>query len=77
MTDAVHVSFTDYGVLIDQLGIDSDAKLSGTRSLEITRRYVGAFFDLHLRKRPQPLLDRPSAHYPEVRLCTPETKTCE
>ncbi|WP_326822569.1 alpha/beta hydrolase family protein [Streptosporangium sp. NBC_01756] len=77
VTDAVHVSFTDYGVLIDQLGIDSDAKLSGTRSLEITRRYVGAFFDLHLRKRPQPLLDRPSAHYPEVRLCTPETKTCE
>ncbi|GAA4235682.1 alpha/beta hydrolase [Streptosporangium album] len=77
LTGAVHVSFTDYGVLVDQLGVDSGAKLSGARSLEITRRYVSAFFDLHLLKKPQPLLDKPSARYPEVKVCTPETKTCE
>jgi hypothetical protein len=74
LTGAVHVSFTDYGTLIDQLGIDAGAEVSGARSLEITRKYVGAFFDLHLRRRPQPLLDKPSARYPEVTFCT--AKTC-
>jgi dienelactone hydrolase len=76
LTGAVHVSFTDYGTLIDQLGIDAGAEVSGARSLEITRRYVGAFFDLHLRRRPQPLLDKPSARYPEVTFCMAKTKTC-
>lgn len=74
LTGAVHVSFTDYGTLVDQLGVDSGAGVSGARSLEITRRYVGAFFDLHLRDRPQPLLDKPSPRHPEVTLCT--AKTC-
>ncbi|MFI7445925.1 hypothetical protein ACIBQX_00365 [Nonomuraea sp. NPDC049714] len=74
LTGAVHVSFTDYGALVDQLGVDSGAEVSGARSLEITRRYVGAFFDLHLRNRPQPLLDEPSSRYPEVTFCT--AKTC-
>jgi hypothetical protein len=40
--------------------------LAGTRSTEIVRAYVGAFFDLHLRGRPQPLLERPDPRYPEV-----------
>ncbi|MDP9869735.1 alpha/beta hydrolase family protein [Streptosporangium brasiliense] len=77
LTGAAHESFTDIMPLADQLGIDSGAELSGVRSLEITRRYVRAFFDLHLLKRAQPLLDKPSARYPEVKLCAPETKTCE
>lgn len=44
--------------------------------MDITRRYVRAFFDLHLRHRQQPLLDGPSARYPEVGFCTPEKPTC-
>jgi hypothetical protein len=64
-------------LLADQLGVDGGAKLSGARSLEITRRYVSAFFDLHLLKKPQPLLDGSSARYPEIKFCAPEKKTCE
>jgi dienelactone hydrolase len=69
---AVHASFTDLALLADQTGIDTGAGLSGARSLDITRAYVRAFFDQHLRGRPQALLDRPSARYPEVTFCTPE-----
>ena len=63
---SVHADFTDYGTLGQQIGIDLGSSLAGTRSIEIVRAYVGAFFDLHLRGRPQPLLDRPSGRYPEV-----------
>ncbi|WP_433726604.1 alpha/beta hydrolase family protein [Actinoplanes sp. CA-051413] len=63
---AVHGSFTDLTLLADQLGIDLGATITGTRSLELTRRYNRAFFDRHLRHRPQPLLDRASPRYPEV-----------
>ena len=69
---AVHASFTDLALLADQIGIDIDAGLSGTRSMDITRAYVRAFFDQHLRGRPQSLLDQPSQHYPEVTFCSPE-----
>ena len=56
--------------LIDALS-ESDLDLTGTRSAEITRRYVRAFFDLHLRGEPQHLLDAPSARCPEVVFCAP------
>jgi predicted dienelactone hydrolase len=65
-----HPSFTDVAVLSDQLGIDFGATATGTRSMEITRRYNRAMFDLHLRHRPQPLLRGPSLHYPEVAVTT-------
>jgi dienelactone hydrolase len=71
LAGAVHASFTDLALLADQIGIDTGAGLSGTRSLEITRAYVRAFFDQHLHGRPQVLLDEPSPRYPEVRFCTP------
>ncbi|SEH00400.1 hypothetical protein SAMN05444920_116135 [Nonomuraea solani] len=35
--------------------------------MEITRTYVAAFFARHLTGKPQPLLDKPSARYPEVK----------
>ncbi|WP_204284454.1 alpha/beta hydrolase family protein [Microbispora amethystogenes] len=73
---AVHPSFSDYDLLAQQIGVDLGSELRGSRSVDITRRYVRAFLDLHLRGRPQPLLDRPSARYPEVRFCSPERKTC-
>ena len=68
---AVHASFTDFGLLADQAGIDIGAGLSGARSLDITRAYVRAFFDQHLLGRPQALLDQPSPRYPEVTFCSP------
>jgi dienelactone hydrolase len=68
---AVHASFTDLALLAGQLGIDIGTGLSGARSLDITRAYVRAFFDQHLRGKPQALLDRPSRRYPEVTLCYP------
>ncbi|HEY6313173.1 MAG TPA: alpha/beta hydrolase [Streptosporangiaceae bacterium] len=68
---AVHASFTDLALLADQVGIDIGVGLSGARSLDITRAYVRAFFDQHLRGRPRALLDQPSPRYPEVTFCTP------
>jgi dienelactone hydrolase len=68
---AVHASFTDLALLAHQSGVDIGAGLSGARSLDITRAYVRAFFDQHLRGMPQALLDRPSPRYPEVTFCSP------
>ncbi|GAA4913101.1 alpha/beta hydrolase [Nonomuraea thailandensis] len=76
VTGAAHTSFTDLGVLVDQLGIEDGADIPGARAMAITRKYVTAFFDRHLRKKPRPLLDKPSARYPEVEFCVPEKKTC-
>ncbi|MGH3255608.1 MAG: hypothetical protein ACRDOU_09410 [Streptosporangiaceae bacterium] len=68
---AVHASFTDLALLADQIGIDVAPHLPGARSLEITRAYVLAHFDQHLRAEPQVLLDGPSPRYPEVTFCSP------
>ena len=62
-----HNSFTDYAVLFPALGIPlPEQTISGNRVIEITRKYVVAFAELHLRNHPEPLLDGPSARYPEV-----------
>jgi predicted dienelactone hydrolase len=66
VTGSVHQSFSDYDLLAQQIGVDLGSKLAGTRSVEIARRYIRAFFDLHLRGEPQPLLDKLSPCYPEV-----------
>ncbi|MEV0346161.1 alpha/beta hydrolase [Nonomuraea sp. NPDC050680] len=76
MTGAVHLSFTDLGVLVDQVGIEIGADIAGARAMDITRRYVTAFFDQHLRGKPQPLLNKSSASYPEITFCRPPEKTC-
>jgi dienelactone hydrolase len=68
---AMHASFTDLALLADQTGIDIGAGLPGVRSLDITRAYVRAFFDQHLRNSPQALLDQPSPRHPEVTFCSP------
>ncbi|WP_281356599.1 hypothetical protein [Amycolatopsis anabasis] len=36
------------------------------RGTQLTRAYVGAFVDRHLRAEPEPLLNRPSKRFPEV-----------
>ncbi|MER5787471.1 alpha/beta hydrolase [Streptomyces sp. NPDC001980] len=67
VTGAEHFSFTDLPYLADQLGLSDPAvPLSGARGWLITRDYVTAFFDLHLRDMPQPILDGPTAAHPEV-----------
>lgn len=76
VTGAEHASFTDTALLVEQLGIYRNPGLSGERAVEITRSYARAFFDLHLRHKPQPLLDKPSTRYPEVKRCDAEQKTC-
>ena len=71
VSGAVHASFTDLALLAGQAGIDIGAGVSGARSLDITRAYVRAFFDQHLRGKPQALLNQPSPRYPEVSFCSP------
>jgi dienelactone hydrolase len=66
VTGTVHQSFTDLGVFAGQLGIDIGATIDANRALAITRAYTKAFFDLHLRGTPQPLMTAPSPSYPEV-----------
>ncbi|MEU7581481.1 alpha/beta hydrolase [Streptomyces sp. NPDC041068] len=62
-----HFTFTDLPVLADQVGYtDPEAPLSGERSEQITRSYVAAFYEQHLRGVPQPLLDGPTPGNPEI-----------
>ncbi|MFC8369394.1 alpha/beta hydrolase family protein [Streptomyces sp. NPDC057239] len=67
VTGAGHFSFTDLPHLADRLGLaDPAVPLSAERGWRITRDYVAAFFDLHLRGLPQPLLDGSANTYPDV-----------
>ncbi|WP_438295517.1 hypothetical protein [Streptomyces sp. HUAS TT7] len=67
VTGSDHVSFTDLPILAAQVGLPiPGASISAQRSEEITRSYVAAFFDLHVKGIPQPLLDGPSPDSPEV-----------
>lgn len=64
---AEHQTFTDIPLLADAIGLDPlPGMLPAARGAELTRAYVAAFFDLHLRGRRQPLLDGPSPRHPEV-----------
>ncbi|MEV7616540.1 alpha/beta hydrolase [Streptomyces sp. NPDC089799] len=67
VTGMGHPGFTDWPVLGDQAGYaHPETPLSGTRSQQITRAYVLDFFDRHLKDRPAPRLDGPTAADPEV-----------
>ncbi|MFE5583931.1 alpha/beta hydrolase family protein [Kitasatospora sp. NPDC056531] len=63
-----HGSFTDVTVLAAEAGIPlpPGTTTSPARGMQLTREYVGAFFDQILRGIHQPLLDGPSAANPEV-----------
>jgi predicted dienelactone hydrolase len=65
-----HLSFTDVAPLAKQLDIPVQ-DLDGDRCDAVTRAYITAFVDKHLRGRNESLLDRPSARYPEVRFHQP------
>ncbi|MFE0080476.1 alpha/beta hydrolase family protein [[Kitasatospora] papulosa] len=68
LTGSYHSTFTDAPVLGEHLGLPTNpgATLSVERSIRITRDYVAAFIDLHLKNRPQPLLDGQTPDNPEV-----------
>lgn len=67
-----HFTFTDWPAIGDQLGLpDPQTPLPGNRSVELTRRYVAAFFDQHLKGKPRPVLDGPSSDAPEVSFINP------
>jgi predicted dienelactone hydrolase len=74
---AEHASFTDTALLVEHLGVHRNPDLPAARAVEITRTYTRAFFDLHLRNKPQPSLNEPSARYPEVKLCSVKTNSCQ
>jgi predicted dienelactone hydrolase len=69
----VHPSFTDLGLVAEALGLDGGAETPAVRGSVLTRTYVRAFFDQHLLGRHQPLLDQPSARYPEVSIAMTST----
>lgn len=67
VTGTGHLDFSDTAVLADQAGLPDDGSpLPGDRTAQLVREYVNAFFDLHLRGIPQPLLHGPAADNPEV-----------
>jgi hypothetical protein len=43
--------------------------LPAARAAELTRTYVAAFLDQHLKSQRQSLLDKPSSRYPEAKFC--------
>ncbi|MCI3934304.1 alpha/beta hydrolase family protein [Streptomyces sp. AN091965] len=68
--DTEHTSFTDLAPLGKRLGLPQQ-RLDGDRADALTRAYVTAFVDTHLRGRNAPLLTGPSARFPEVRFHRP------
>ncbi|MFI7423741.1 alpha/beta hydrolase family protein [Nonomuraea sp. NPDC049684] len=70
LSGAEHQSFTDGPLLAGALGIKpAYGILPAARAAELTRTYVAAFLDQHLKSQRQPLMDKPSSRYPEVKFC--------
>ncbi|KOG34933.1 MULTISPECIES: alpha/beta hydrolase family protein [Streptomyces] len=60
-----HFTFSDGPVIARHFGLPQ-APLPTDRAVAVTRTYVAAFFDRHLRGVPRPVLDGPSPENPEV-----------
>ncbi|WP_306427357.1 alpha/beta hydrolase family protein [Streptomyces sp. CS227] len=77
LTRGSHFSYTDAQSFVPALDEHLDipgplreqyiGTVDPVRSTAAQRAYIAAFFDQHLRQRPQELLDGPSAAHPEVR----------
>ncbi|MEU4115740.1 alpha/beta hydrolase [Kitasatospora sp. NPDC028055] len=63
-----HASFTDVTLLAAEIGmpLPPGTTTSPERGMQLTREYVGAFFDRTLKGLDRPLLDGPSTANPEV-----------
>ncbi|MFI5621136.1 alpha/beta hydrolase family protein [Streptomyces sp. NPDC051567] len=76
MTGTRHFSYTDYETFLPQVAerlgatpeqlAEAIGPLDGARAVEIQRRFLLAYFDLHLCDRRARLLEGPSPRYPEV-----------
>lgn len=62
---AEHFTFSDYPVIQSRFGLPEQA-LPADRAVAVTRTYVAAFFDRHLRGLARPVLDGPTPDHPEV-----------
>ncbi|WP_158886334.1 alpha/beta hydrolase family protein [Amycolatopsis anabasis] len=77
LTGSGHSSATDNGVLVDRLGLrdrlpprliaNQYGDIDSGYALGLARDYLTAMFDHHLRGIPSPLLENPTARYPELR----------
>ncbi|MFI7420163.1 alpha/beta hydrolase family protein [Nonomuraea sp. NPDC049684] len=66
VAQAQHSSFTDLAVPQSRIGPPAPGVIAAERGLALTRAYVAAFFDQHLRNLRRPLLDGPTPDNPEV-----------
>jgi predicted dienelactone hydrolase len=66
VTDADHYSFTDLDLLAQQAGVVLPWLLDPARGVRLTRAYVAAFLDQHLRGISRRLLAGPAAEFPEI-----------
>ena len=67
---AEHFNFFDQALLTEPTiwrWFGAMGSIDQARALEITRQYVRAFFDTHLKHRPSELLEGPVTSIPEVR----------
>ncbi|WP_369148748.1 alpha/beta hydrolase family protein [Streptomyces sp. R44] len=62
---AEHFTFSDGPVIQRHFGLPQP-ELPADRAVAVTRTYVAAFFDQHLRGIPRPVLDGPTPANPEV-----------
>ncbi|MGW5777806.1 alpha/beta hydrolase [Streptomyces sp. NPDC003863] len=60
-----HFTFSDGPVIKRHFGLPQP-ELPADRAVAVTRAYVAAFFDQHLRGLPRPILDGPTPANPEV-----------
>jgi predicted dienelactone hydrolase len=60
-----HFTFSDSPVIQHHFGLPQPP-LPADRAVDLTRTYVAAFFDQHLRDIPRPVLDGPNPTNPEV-----------
>ncbi|MFJ7955500.1 alpha/beta hydrolase family protein [Streptomyces sp. NPDC096319] len=60
-----HFTFSDGPVIARHFGLPQP-ELPTDRAVAVTRTYVAAFFDTHLRGLPRPVLDGPTPGNPEV-----------
>ncbi|MFF5213246.1 alpha/beta hydrolase family protein [Streptosporangium sp. NPDC000396] len=71
VAQAEHDSFTDLPIARSKAGLSSPGAIAAERGVELTRVYVAAFFDRHLKGKRQPLLDAPVPVNPEVAFHNP------
>jgi dienelactone hydrolase len=70
LRESRHYNFSDQALLSEPhlwRFVGAIGAIDPTRAIEVTRRYVRAFFDTHLKGGTDPLIAGPSPDYPEVR----------